>query len=74
KPVIDRELRRSLNWFKSSGNIFDAIAREKSAALLADHRRVRDAGRDRGEFSAEPGLPVDLIGLYVILPKLPEAV
>ncbi|MDR0708326.1 MAG: DEAD/DEAH box helicase, partial [Treponema sp.] len=40
KPVIDRELRRSLNWFKSSGNIFDAIAREKSAALLADHRRV----------------------------------
>jgi hypothetical protein len=74
KAVIERELQKSLDWYKASAAIFDAIAKEKSASLLADHRRVRDASRDRGEFAVEPSLPVDLIGLYVILPKMPEAI
>jgi ERCC4-related helicase len=67
--VIERELRRSLDWFTSNSETFNRTAAEKSAVLLADHRRVRDASRDRGEFSVEPSLPVDLIGLYVMLPK-----
>jgi ERCC4-related helicase len=68
ESVRRRELRGALDWFAASPDVFAAIAKDKAAALLADHRRVRDASRGRGEFSVEPSLPVDLIGLYVLLP------
>jgi ERCC4-related helicase len=68
KTVIERELDTSLAWFRNSGAVFEKIAVEKAAALLADHRRVRDASDDVGQFNVQPSLPVDLIGLYVLLP------
>lgn len=46
----------------------EARAAERSAVLLAAHRRVRDASRATGSDEVEPVLPVDVIGAYIYLP------
>jgi len=68
KSVMQRELNASLTWWNENNNVFEKIAKECSDALLADHRRVRQAAQDRGTYTVTPGFPVDLIGLYVLLP------
>jgi hypothetical protein len=51
----------------------DEVARERAAELLDAHRRVREGARLTGvSYSVEPQLPVDLLGVYVLLP-LPAA-
>lgn len=48
---------------------FDAIAQSRAEALLADHRRIREASDARGlRYSVSPALPVDKIGVYVLMP------
>jgi hypothetical protein len=52
---------------------FTAIAEDRAAALLADHTRVRAAAGGRSEtlgvrYRVKPALPVDVIGVYVLLP------
>ena len=69
KSVMKRELNTSLDWWRENSHIFERIARDRSDALLADHKRVRQAAQDRGAYSVTPGFPVDLIGLYVLLPS-----
>jgi hypothetical protein len=44
-----------------------ALAHERAEALLADHRRVRDAARARGEYQVKALLPVDVFGVYLLL-------
>ncbi|GHT97684.1 ATP-dependent helicase HepA [Spirochaetia bacterium] len=68
KSVITRELTASLSWWRENNAVFEKIAKDRSNGLLADHRRVRQAAQDRGTFAVSPGLPVDLIGIYVLLP------
>jgi superfamily II DNA or RNA helicase len=46
------------------------VAHERAAAQLAAHERVREAARTKGRISVEPVLPVDILGAYVLLPKL----
>ena len=46
------------------------VAKERAAAQLAAHERVREASRTRGRVSIDPVLPVDILGAYVLLPKL----
>ena len=46
----------------------EQLASERANALLADHRRVREAARDVGQYSVKACLPVDIIGVYVLLP------
>ncbi|MCL1958024.1 MAG: SWF/SNF helicase family protein, partial [Spirochaetes bacterium] len=69
KSVIERELNASLSWWNENSSVFEKIAKDRSDALLADHRRVRQAAQGRGSYDVKPGLPVDLIGLYVLLPS-----
>jgi hypothetical protein len=46
-----------------------ALGRERAQVLRAAHERVRNAARLRGvRFSAEPLLPADILGLYVLMP------
>ncbi len=47
---------------------FNAFAQSRADALLADHRRVRDASNAKGSFSVKPILPVDIMGVFVLLP------
>jgi superfamily II DNA or RNA helicase len=48
---------------------FGAIARRRADALLADHRRVREASELRGvRYAVSPALPVDIVGVYLLVP------
>ncbi len=66
---MSREIRESLDWYEKNAQAFEKIAVERANALLVDHRRVRDAAGDTGQYSVKPCLPVDLIGIYVLLPE-----
>ena len=51
----------------------ETLAHERASVAVDDHRRVRQASLGRGEalrmrFSCEPTLPVDVIGLFLLLP------
>lgn len=47
----------------------DSLAQERAEALLAAHTRVRKASQASGvRYRVEPHLPVDLLGIYVLLP------
>jgi superfamily II DNA or RNA helicase len=48
----------------------ETMARERSAAQLAAHDRVREAARTKGRITITPVLPVDILGAYVLLPRL----
>lgn len=62
-------IRRALDGLPALETTFERLARERARELLADHRRIRDAGGVRGErYDVIPALPVDMIGVYVLLP------
>ncbi len=44
------------------------IAKSRANALLADHRRVREAADARGNYQVTSSLPVDVMGVYVLVP------
>ena len=50
----------------------NTFAHERADALLADHQRVRAAARTpgRARYQVKPLLPVDVIGVFVLLPPL----
>ena len=48
----------------------EAVAHERAEAQLGAHMRVRAASRAKGRVHIEPVLPVDLLGAYVLLPRL----
>ena len=50
--------------------VLQNFAQERSEILLADHRRVRKASDSTGRYRVIPLLPVDVIGVYVLLPAL----
>ncbi len=46
------------------------IATSRAAEQLAAHERVREATKAKGRVTIEAVLPVDIIGAYILLPKL----
>jgi hypothetical protein len=47
----------------------EELATERAASLLAIHRKLRDESRIKGlRYDVRPQLPVDLLGIYVLLP------
>ncbi len=65
---MQREVQTALAFLEAHPERLQALAQQRAAALLADHRRVREAARDVGQYSVTPCLPVDVIGVYVLLP------
>lgn len=64
-------LRRAIDGFAPLMPALEALARDRAAALLAAHRRVRAAARLRGvEQHVEPQLPPDVLGVYIYLPVI----
>ena len=61
-------IRTTLDFLRSQSPYLENLARERADALLADHRRVRKAARDVGSYDVTPCLPVDVLGVYVLLP------
>ena len=63
-------LQQALQTVKDQGTLFEAIAEKRARELLDDHRRVREAGDASGvRYSVTPALPVDIIGIYVLMPS-----
>ncbi len=68
--IRERRLTEALDDLPLRGNELDDLARERATQVLAAHRRVRDAARISGiRYQAKPVLPVDVLGLYVLMPK-----
>jgi len=64
-----RLIRQTLDALPAMEPGFDRLAHERARQLLADHRRIRDAGRAKGlRYTVTPALPVDKVGVYVFLP------
>jgi len=66
--AAQREIRIALDFLAAHPQQLQAVAQERADALLADHQRVREATRDVGQYSVSPCLPVDVMGVYVLLP------
>jgi superfamily II DNA or RNA helicase len=66
--VVQREIRAAIEFLQAHSPRLEALAEARAAGLLDDHRRVREAARDVGQYSVTPCLPVDVIGVYVLLP------
>lgn len=63
-----REINHALTLLRASKGRLENLARQRADTLLQDHRRVREAAGDQGRYSVTPSLPVDVIGVYVLLP------
>ncbi len=78
--VRERSVAHALAELPSRAADLDLFGRRRAEALLADHRRVREAAGGRagtrtlgtrtlGTTTVTPLLPPDVIGLYVLLPR-----
>jgi superfamily II DNA or RNA helicase len=68
--VRQRALTQALEALSSRQADLEAFAGVGHRLLLADHRRVREAADARGSYSVKALLPPDVIGLYVLLPRV----
>ena len=69
KKSMTREISKAISFLKNEQKALEALANERANVLLADHKRVREAARDVGQYSVTACLPVDVIGVYVLLPN-----
>jgi len=58
----------ALAFLDGQSRFLENLAKDRAKALLDDHRRVREAARDLGSYDVSPCLPVDVLGVYVLLP------
>jgi hypothetical protein len=68
--AIDQQLGLLLPELPKFQGALQSVAEARAAAQLAAHERVREALRTRGRISIQPVLPVDILGAYVLLPRL----
>ena len=66
--IRDRHIQQALDQLPAWQPELEALAKARAQALLADHRRVREAAEARGSYQATASLPVDVIGVYVLVP------
>lgn len=70
RTAIDQQASLLENDLPALQQALAVIAKSRAAEQLAAHERVREATRARGRITIEPVLPVDILGAYVLLPKL----
>jgi superfamily II DNA or RNA helicase len=68
--VRERAVSQGLAQLETRIAALNAFAERRAQVLLADHRRVREAADARGTYSVKPVLPADVIGLFVLLPRV----
>lgn len=69
-PVRDLHIKQALQTLPDWQPHLDNLARERAQALLQDHRRVRDAADAKGSYQVTASLPVDIMGVYVLVPAV----
>ena len=68
--VRERVITQALSELAARRDELAAFAERRATLLLDDHRRVREAAAARGSYSVKALLPVDVIALFVLLPKV----
>ena len=68
--VRDAQLAKAVAQLGALKPALNAYAAERAAALATDHSRVRQALGSRAGVRVEAIIPVDVIGLYVLMPRL----
>lgn len=66
--AMTREITHAIDFLRQHTARLHELAEARAQALLQDHKRVREAARDVGQYSVSACLPVDVIGVYVLLP------
>jgi superfamily II DNA or RNA helicase len=72
-PLRDRQLQTAIDALPAWQPQLEALAKARAQVLLADHRRVREAAEGRGSYQVTASLPIDVMGLYVLLPDAATA-
>ncbi|SOY48521.1 helicase-related protein [Cupriavidus taiwanensis] len=67
-PLRDQHIQRALDQLPGWQSMLEAVARTRAQLLLEDHRRVRAASDARGEYRVTPSLPIDVVGVFVLIP------
>lgn len=67
--LAERQITNALSRYRALQTVVDELARARAEELLQDHRRVREAADARGSYQVTPCLPVDIMGVYVLLPE-----
>lgn len=70
ETAIKQQLGLLLPALPKLQQALEPIARDRAAAQLSAHERVREAARLKGRVAIQPVLPVDILGAYVLLPRL----
>ncbi|HYD51661.1 MAG TPA: helicase-related protein [Gemmatimonadaceae bacterium] len=70
QAVTSRTVAQALELLADKTGELEAFAHRRAEALLADHRRVREAGEATGRYTVKALLPVDVIGIFVLLPRV----
>jgi hypothetical protein len=70
EPTQARQfLKTLLDEMPATQNHLEELCRRRGEALLETHRRVRQESARKGvQYSVEPQLPVDTLGVYLYLP------
>ena len=64
----DRHIRQALDSLPVWQPLLEGLAKARARQLLEDHRRVRDASESTGRYQVVPSLPVDVMGVFVLIP------
>lgn len=67
-PLRDQHIQRAIDQLDDLKPLLEGLARKRANELLEDHRRVREASQGRGEYRVTPSLPVDVMGVFVLIP------
>ena len=70
RHVREREVARAVAALPARATDIEAFSAARAAALLADHVRVREASRATGSAAVQAVPRPDVIGVYVLLPKV----
>jgi hypothetical protein len=70
RHVRQREAARALALLRERTAGLEAFAAARAGALLDDHLRVREAGRATGRTTVHALPRPDVIGVYVLLPRV----
>lgn len=67
-PLRDQHIQRAIDQLDDLKPLLEGLAHKRANELLEDHRRVREASQGRGEYRVTPSLPVDVMGVFVLIP------
>ena len=68
--ALEQQLDLTLPALAKLRAALEPVAQERAEAQREAHERVRAAARAKSRVAVEPVLPVDLLGVYVLLPRL----